>query len=60
MNHFPHLDDEWTPTPWGTGQAHANDNFSPPRDIVAELHAVVAEVTGKPVESQRHRIGFLP
>lgn len=50
----------WTPTPWGFGQASGIDHFSAPRDVVAELRAVVEEVTGKPVETQRRRIGFLP
>lgn len=32
----------------------------PERDVVAELHAVVEEVTGKPVEAPpRPRMGFL-
>lgn len=53
-------DYEWTPTPWGFGHAGGIDHFSAPRDIVAELHAVVAEVTGKPVEPVKRRIGFLP
>ena len=31
------------------------------RDVVAELHAVIEEITGKPVEKQKRlRIGFLP
>jgi hypothetical protein len=51
---------EWTPTPWSSGTAHAVDNYAAPRDIIAELHAVVEEVTGKPVTRPSRRIGFLP
>lgn len=61
MNEFPHLEDEhWTPIPWGFGQAGYLDQSTAKRDVVAELHAVVAEVTGKPVEPAKRRIGFLP
>lgn len=31
------------------------------RDVIAELHAIVEEVTGKPLDRKpRPRIGFLP
>jgi hypothetical protein len=53
-------DDDWTPTPWGFGQAGYLDQSTARRDVVAELHAVVEEVTGKRVERPVRRIGFLP
>lgn len=53
-------DYDWQPNPWGFGSASAIDHFSAPRDVVAELHAVVEEITGKPAVKPRARIGFLP
>jgi len=56
-------DDEqvsWTPPPWGTGSHHAIDAYAAPRDLIAEMHQVVLEVTGKPVKRPSKRIGFLP
>ncbi|KVN25613.1 hypothetical protein WJ63_15905 [Burkholderia pyrrocinia] len=67
MNHRPNtylsVDDDygyWEPTPWGFGQAGSLDQSAAQRDVIAELHGVVAEVTGKPVTPSRPRIGFLP
>lgn len=49
----------WAPMPWGFGTAGGIDSFAAPRDVVAELHSVVEEVTGKPVARPGRRIGFL-
>lgn len=53
-------DDYWEPSPWGFGSADAIDGYAPDRDVIQELHAVVEEVTGKPVRIAKRRIGFLP
>lgn len=53
-------DDYWEPSPWGFGSAGAIDGYAPDRDIIGELHAVVEEITGKPVAKPKRRIGFLP
>jgi hypothetical protein len=57
------IDDDleyWVASPWGSGQAGAIDGYAPDRDVVKELHAVVEEVTGKPVSKPKRRMGFLP
>jgi len=46
--------------PWGFGSASHLDQSAAQRDRVAELHAVVEEVTRKPVNRPSRRIGFLP
>jgi hypothetical protein len=55
------FDDEyWEPPPWGFGQASGLDQSAAQQDVIADLHAVVEEITGKPVERRKARIGFLP
>ena len=54
------FDDDWTPPPWGFGTVGGIDREAAARDLVAELYAVVEEITGRPVERRRPRIGFLP
>jgi hypothetical protein len=53
-------EDDWTPPPWGFGHASGLDQDAAERDVIADLHAVVEEITGKPVERCKPRIGFLP
>lgn len=45
-----------------TGSAHAvSSDPEPVDDVIARLHAVVKEITGKAVEpAPKQRIGFLP
>ena len=62
MNDYPKLhlpfDDE-SHTLWMTGQATTLSN-EPDEDIIERLHAVVAEITGRPVlKPQKPRMGFL-
>jgi hypothetical protein len=55
------LNDYWDyPPPWGQGSAHNVSGEVPARDLIAELHATILEVTGKPVSAPTRRIGFLP
>ncbi len=50
----------WVPPPWGFGSCSQIVDHEAPRDRVAELHAVVAEITGRPVKAMpRRRIGFV-
>jgi len=52
-----HYDDEVPP--WGFGSLQTLTDTEPEYDVVAELHAVIEEVTGEPVESPApRRIGF--
>lgn len=44
--------------PGQTGSVNHVSDAPPERDIVAELHGVVAEVTGRPAATKR-RIGFV-
>lgn len=54
-------DDEYSYPLHMGGQASPTMPAEPGRDLVAELHAVVEEVTGKPVERlAKPRMGFLP
>jgi hypothetical protein len=41
------------------GTASPTHHDEEPVDIVAELHKVVEEVTGKPVDKPKQRMGFL-
>lgn len=54
-------DDEWYyATPWMMGYASCLPSEQGD-DAVRQLHEVVAEVTGRPVEQQtKPRMGFLP
>jgi hypothetical protein len=57
-------EDEYDPQWWdmytlGLGAAHTVSGEEPHRDIVAELHAVVEEVTGVPVTMVKARMGFV-
>ncbi len=49
--------DFWTPH-GGTGTAHSVSG-DPPEDIIEQLHAVVEEVTRRPVAPRKPRMGFL-
>lgn len=42
----------------GQGSAHSVSGDGPDFDAVSELHKVVEEVTGKPVQKPARRIGF--
>ncbi|QDX22140.1 hypothetical protein FP568_13315 [Pandoraea pnomenusa] len=44
----------------GSGSAHAVSDDEPDSDPLADLHKVIEEITGKPVEKrERNRMGFL-
>ncbi|MBT2322539.1 hypothetical protein J7E62_09295 [Variovorax paradoxus] len=56
-------DDYWEPSILGVcGSAHSvSDTREPLDDVVAKLHEVVKEVTGRAVEPpKKQRMGFLP
>jgi hypothetical protein len=54
------LDDEYS-YPIHTTGAASTLPYEEPRDLVAELHEVVKEITGQDVQRQpKARIGFLP
>jgi hypothetical protein len=53
--------DDWGEfwTPWATGSAHAISDRTPEESVIDQLHKVIEEVTGKPVEQPAPRkIGF--
>lgn len=53
-------DDYYEPTPWGFGSAHSISSDAPESDVIADLHKVVEEVTGKPVQKpEPRRMGFV-
>ena len=61
MPKTPHADDEYSYPVHMQGAAHSVSSEAPDRDVVAELRAVVEEVTGKPLPPPRaRRMGFLP
>jgi hypothetical protein len=53
------FDDYGEGPPYHMGTASPTHHDEAPEDIVALLHAVVEEVTGKPVERPVKRMGFL-
>ncbi len=54
-------DDDWLyGVPWGQGYASPTGVHDEPEDVIARLHQVVKEVTGKEVEQKpKPRMGFL-